>query len=175
MGKQLRFVITEKKQAVLIEEIKRISKENSFFIYNIKDRKIISDYKINDSIYLFEKVNLKYIHNHMNNGVIDGLYENGLEVDLSLSTNTQIYEHNRVWIDESQYREEKTTLYRTFEEIIKFIKKNALGYNKDATEWMFFEQDYMQIYKELRKKIYDEAVKKSKLSDVDFKIIIEKE
>lgn len=177
MSKQLRFIITEEKHQLLSERIKKIAQENDLIIYSILDKKIISDYKIDEkadvSIYLYEKSNLKYIHNHMNNGDIYGLYENGIEIDLGLSSKTDIYEYSRVWIDQSQYLEGKTNLYSAYETLVKFIKKYSLGYNRQATEWMFFEEGYIQIYNKLRKMMYDQSVKKSNLPDKDFKIILE--
>lgn len=177
MGKQLRFIITENKNQLLSKKIEKISQENDLIMYSILDKKIINDYiileKTNDSIYLFEKNNLKYIHKHIDSGDIDGLYENGLEIDLGLSSKTEIYEYSRLWIDRSQYLEEKTTLYKVYEILVKFIKKHSLGYNKEATEWMFFEEDYVKIYKRFRKKLYDQAVRKSNLPDKNFKIIME--
>lgn len=177
MGKQLRFIATKKNKQLLSEIINKIVQENDLIIYNIRDKKIINIDTIYEdtysSIHLFEKKSLKYITGHINDGNIDGLYENGLEIDLGISSKTKLYEYSRLWIDQSQYFEDKSNLYEVYEILIKFIKKYSLGYNKEAMEWMFFEDDFIHTYKKLRKNMYDKSVKKSKLTNENFKIIIE--
>lgn len=157
MGKQLRFIITENNFELLFKEIEKVSKENDLIMYNIADKRIFNGDLINKkkdtSIYLYEKNKMMYIIKHIESGDIDGLYENGLEVDLSLSSEIKLYEYNRLWIDQSQYVDKETTLYKVYQSLVYFIKKNSLGYNKQSTEWMFFEDEYFQTYKKLRKNL----------------------
>ena len=39
-----------------------------------------------------------------------------------------------------------------YKEIVEFIKRESLGYNKEETDWMFFEETYMETYRRLKGK-----------------------
>jgi hypothetical protein len=81
---------------------------------------------------------------------IEGLIENSLEISMNVSDDNELCDYSGVWIDNKQYREEESILFKTYKEMVKFIKKESLGYDKEETDWMLFEEGYLETYKKLK-------------------------
>lgn len=154
MGKQIRFVLTQNKQKLLGSKIVEYAGKHNLVVLNHNSNSILENEIVpNDkyiALYLVEKNFMENLKSYTYLNQIEGLIENSLEISMNVSDDNELCDYSRVWIDNKQYREEESILFKTYKEMVKFIKKESLGYDKEETDWMLFEEGYLETYKKLK-------------------------
>jgi len=154
MGKQIRFVLTQNKQQLLGSKIVEYARKHNLVVLNHNSNSILENEIVpNDkyiALYLVEQNFMENLKSYTYLNQIEGLIENSLEISMNVSDDNELCDYSRVWIDNKQYWEEESILFKTYKEMVKFIKKESLGYDKEETDWMLFEEGYLETYKKLK-------------------------
>ena len=126
MGKQIRFVLTQNKQKLLINKAIELAKKNNLVIiyenYILKDNAIPTDKFI--TLYLIERNDLEKVYPFLNYNQINDLIENSLEVTMNVSDDFELNDYSRLWIDTKSIKRTKN-IYIMFNSSVFVCSNNC--------------------------------------------------